>query len=116
MTTAQMDYWTECIATAADECDLKLTQEQIEYLASAAESGHEHYGMAFYSPPPSERLSEIEDAWKAKLKALQADFDRYRDNAETAVKQALRVSRDTQVTIEPYGEVLSHGGRTERIQ
>lgn len=116
MTTAQMDYWTECIAIAADECELKLTQEQLECLASAAESGHEHYGMAFYSPPPSERMSEIEGEWKAKLKALQAEFDRYRDNAETAVKQALRVQRDTLVTIGSHGEVLSHNGRTERIQ
>ena len=58
------DYWQECIAIAAEECDLKLTPEQLDYLAGAAENGHEHYGMAFYSPPPSERMSQIEDGWK----------------------------------------------------
>ena len=114
--TAQRDYWSECIAIAAEECDLKLTPEQLECLASSAEAGHDHYGMAFYSPPPSERLSEIEDKWKRKLKALQAEFDAYRGHAETAVKQALRVHRDDHVSIEPHGEVLMHGGRTIRIQ
>jgi hypothetical protein len=114
--SAQRDYWQECIAIAAEECDLKLTPEQLDYLAGAAEGGHEHYGMAFYSPPPSERMDEIEGGWKAKLKALQAEFDAYRGHAETAVKQALRVHRDDPVTIGAYGEVLRHGGRTERIQ
>lgn len=114
--TAQMDYWAEIIANAAEECDLTLTPEQRDCLAGAAENGHEHYGMAFYSPPASERLSDIEDGWKAKLKALQAEFDAYRGHAETAVKQALRVHREDNVSIEPHGEVLMHGGRTVRIQ
>ena len=114
--TTQRDYWQECIAIAAEECDLTLTPKQLDWLASSAESGHEHYGMAFYSPPPSERLSEIEDGWKKKLKELQAEFDAYRNNAETAVKRALRVHRDNNVSIEPHGGVLMHGGRTVRIQ
>jgi hypothetical protein len=114
--TAQKDYWTECIAIAAEECGLTLTTEQLECLASSAEAGHDHYGMAFYSPPASERLSGIEDEWKRKLKELQAEFDAYRNNSEIAVKKALRVHRDDHVTIGPYGEVLRHGGRTEQIQ
>lgn len=57
-----------------------------KYLAGAASSAHEHYDMAFYSPPASDRLSEIEREWKAKLKAEQDRFDKYRDNAETAPK------------------------------
>ena len=51
-----------------------------------------------------------------KYKALEAENERYMRNAETAVKQALRVHCDDQVTIGSYGEVLRHGGRTERIQ
>ena len=116
MDSTQRDYWKECIAIAAEECELTLTAEQLDYLASSVESGHDHYGMAFYSPPPSERLSEIEDGYKAKLKALQAEFDAYRGHAEIAVKQALRVHRDDHVSIEKHGEVLMHGGRTVRIQ
>lgn len=116
MTDCYQDYWRECISIAADECDLKLTKDQLDSLAENAKSGHEHYDMAFYSPPPSDRISDIEDGWKRKLKALQAEFDAYRHNAETAVKQALRVDRDSQVTIGKHGEVLMHGGRTVQIQ
>ena len=112
----EQDYWKECLSIAAEECDLTLTPEQLGCLADAAESGHAHYGMAFYSPPASERMSEIEDGWKAKLKALQAEFDAYKGHAETAVKQALRVHQTESVSIEPYGEVLMHAGRTTRIQ
>lgn len=114
--SAQNDYWKECIAIAAEECDLPLTLEQLTYLANAVEGGHEHYGMAFYSPPPSDRLNDIEREWKVKLKAQQDEHERYVRNAETAVKQALRVPCDARVTIGSYGEVLRYGGRTERIQ
>lgn len=114
--TAQQDYWKECISIAADECSLSLTSEQLDCLASSAEAGHEHYGMAFYSPPWSERLSDIEDAHKARYKRLEAEFEKYRNNAETAVKQALRQHSDAQVTIGEHGEVLRHGGRTVQIQ
>jgi hypothetical protein len=114
--SAQEDYWQECIAIAAEECSLTLTKEQLECLASSAEAGHEHYGMAFYSPPDSERLDEIERESSGKLKRLQAEFDRYQSNAETAIKQALKVHREDSVSIGSYGEVLRHGGRTERIQ
>jgi len=113
---AHNDYWKDCISEAADECDLKLTPEQLDCLAGAAESGHDHYGMAFYSPPWSDRMSDIESEWKAKLKAQQEEHERYVRNAETAVKRALRQHSDAQVTIGEYGEVLRHGGRTERIQ
>lgn len=111
-----LDYWKECIAIAAEECDLKLTEEQLQCLADGASGGHEHYGMAFYSPPASERLDEIEREHAAKLKALEREFEQYRDNAETAVKKALRQHSDARVTIGRYGEVLRHDGRTTQIQ
>lgn len=113
---SDIDYWKECISIAAEECDLSLTAEQLEALADGASSGHDHYGMAFYSPPPSERLNEIESEWKRKLAALQAEFDAYRDDAETAVKRALLQHRDSSVSIGKYGEVLRHDGRTTQIQ
>ena len=114
--SAQNDYWKDCIAEAAEECGLSLTPEQLNALASSAEAGHENYGMAFYSPPDSDRLSDIEDTWKAKLKEQKQEHERYVANAELAVKQALRVHHDDHVTIGGHGEVLLHGGRTERIQ
>lgn len=44
---AESDYWEECIAQAAEECGLELTQEQLKYLAGSAECGHDNYSMAF---------------------------------------------------------------------
>ncbi|MDL2200853.1 hypothetical protein QQF45_17565 [Halopseudomonas aestusnigri] len=111
-----LDYWEECISEGADSCGLDLTTEQITALAESAASGHEHYGMAFYSPPASERLDEIEREWKKKYDDLRAEFDRYIGNAETAVKRALRQHRDASVSIGAYGEVTRHGGRSEVIQ
>lgn len=114
--SAEKDYWKECISIAADECGVALTAEQLEYIADSAEVGHDYYGMAFYSPPASDRLNDIECEWKAKLAALQREFDAYRGNAETAVKMALKQYRDANVSIGEYGEVFRHDGRTEQIQ
>jgi hypothetical protein len=113
--STEKDYWAESLSIAADECELTLTPEQLAYLASAASSAHEHYGMAFYSPPAGDRLGEIEREWKAKLKAEQDRFNKYRNNAETAVKRALRIHSADPVTIEAYGQVYRHGGRSEQI-
>lgn len=69
-----MDYWKECISIAAEECGLTLTDEQLDALASSAQAGHEHYGMAFYSPPSSDRYDQIEREWKAKLDANRLTY------------------------------------------
>ena len=109
-------YWRECIASGADECGLVLTDEQLRCLADAAECGHENYGQAFYSPPASDRIAVIEREWKDKLKVAETAAEKYRKNAETAIKQALGQRSDENVSIEEYGEVFRHGGRTVQIQ
>lgn len=111
-----LDYWKECISIAADECGANLTAEQIEGIAESVQGGHENYGMAFYSPPATDRYSQIEKEWQARLDAKQAELDGYRNNAETAIKKALRQGSDALVTIGKYGKVLRHDGRTEVIQ
>ena len=116
MSTSTTDYWKECMSIAAEECNLTLTPEQLQALAVSAEAGHDHYGMAFYSPPPSDRLDAIRGEGDAKYAALKREFEAYQDNAEQAVKKALRISRSTPVSIGNYGEVLTHDGRTERAQ
>jgi hypothetical protein len=116
VSTIDIDYWRECIAIGAEECDLTLTPQQLDTLADSAASGHEHYGMAFYSPPASDRLNAIEREWQAKYDALKREYNHYRDNAETAVKRALRQHTDAHVSIGEYGEVLRHDGRTTVIQ
>ncbi|MGF6559040.1 hypothetical protein [Erwinia aphidicola] len=111
-----LDYWEECISLATDECDLTLTPEQLTCLAEAVSNGHDCYSMAYYSPPDSDRYHAIEREWESKYKALLAQFETYQGNAETAVKNALRQHGDASVSIGEYGEVLRHGGRTDRIQ
>ncbi len=103
--STQLDYWLECVASAAEECGLKMSPEQLKHIASVVESGHENYHIAFYSPPPGEYMASLEDKWKAKLEALQAEFDAYRNNSETAVKRALNLSSNANIAIGRYGIV-----------
>lgn len=114
--SAQSDYWSECISEAADECGVELTAEQLAVFARTVEGGHECYGMAFYSPPPSDRLNQIDRDWQKRFDALQAEFDVYRGDAETAVRRALRQYSDANVSIGENGDVFRHGGRTDQIQ
>ena len=110
------DYWKECIAIAAEDCDLKLTSEQLECLAESAQMGHEHYGMAFYSPPDSDRISSIESEWKAKYKELEKELAKYQQNAETAIKKALKCYSDSSVSIGDHGQVFCYAGDIVQIQ
>jgi molecular chaperone GrpE (heat shock protein) len=114
MTTS--DYWLECVQQSLEEHGVTATEEQAQAVATDVQSARDNYGMAFYSPPSSDRYAAIESAWKEKLRRLQAEFDAYRANAETAVKRALGQRSDANVTIGARGDVLRHGGRTEVIQ
>ena len=112
-----LDYWKECIEIAADEGGFELTESQIVHLAESVQGGHENYGMAFYSPPSSDRMNSIEAEWKQKYRQLEIEFEAYRNGAEKAIKRALpgRCYSDSQVSITKDGEVYRHGGRTEQI-
>jgi len=109
------DYWAESISIAADECELKLTTEQLKCIAESVEAAHENYGMAFYSPPASDRISDIEREWKMKYSALQREFDRYRENSESAVKRALNMRQDDSIGIGEHGSVTHYAGRITQI-
>lgn len=76
MTT--LDYWKETLSDAAQECGLTMNGEQLTCLAEAAQGAHENYGMAFYSPPASDRIADIERGWKAKLEKAEASAELYR--------------------------------------
>ena len=71
-------YWLECIAEAAEECGALLTDNQIKCLAEAAQSGHENYGLAFYTPPAEDRILAIERDCAVKVKAAQAATEQMR--------------------------------------
>lgn len=110
------DYWQECISVAADECDLTLSKEQLQYIADAVESGHDNYGMAFYSPPSSDRLESIRREEDYRFNQLKQEFETYKANAEKAMKTAFGMQSDDRISIGEYSEVFVHNGRTERIQ
>jgi 23S rRNA A1618 N6-methylase RlmF len=116
-----IDYWFEALSCSFDEGGIfhiweSLAKEQQKDIAKGMKGAHENYHMAFYQPPSSDRYNEIEREWKKKYKDLEDKFNKYQNNAETAVKKALKQYSDTQVTIGEYGEVFRHGGRTEQIQ
>lgn len=116
MSYEEIDYWEECLDSSFQEHGVKVTPEQLKAIAKDIQGGHENYGMAFYAPPASDRINDIDREWTERYAALQKDFDRYRGNAETAVKKALGQYDDASVSIGEYGEVFRNGGRTERIQ
>jgi hypothetical protein len=82
----QLDYWEECLDPSSCEYGITVTLEQLKAIAADVQGGHENYGMAFYSPPAGDRIADIEREWKKKYDDLQREFDKYRGNAETAVK------------------------------
>lgn len=113
---AKDDYYAEGLAESFGEHGITATPEQIKAVAADIAVYVENEGQAFYSPGWGERLSDIEDVWKKKHAALQSELEKYRGNAEAAVKRALRQYDDTSVSIGSRGEVLRHNGRTEQIQ
>lgn len=109
------EYWVECLSQSADDCGAKLTQEQIEFMAEEIESAHENYDMAFYSPTPSDSIKRIESEKDMIIKKLQNQLEQYEKNAERAVKRALDMHPNENISIHEYGRVFLHGGRTSQI-
>ncbi len=121
MTEPKTQYWCNALCEAFDgagayEVWATLSAKQQSEIGATIQTAHECYGMAFYSPPASDRLDAIEREWKSKYQALQKEFEQYRGNAETAVRRALKQFPDAEVSIDEYGDVYRHGGRTEQIQ
>lgn len=112
----EKDYWEECISLGAEECGLRLSAEQIDCLAESVMSGHENYDMAFYTPPSSDRIYSIEKEYELKLKRLQTEFDAYRCNAESAVRQALKQPKHSSLSIGSDDQVTRYDGRSTVIQ
>lgn len=84
-----IDYWEECISQSADECGLALTKDQLEYLAEGVKGAHENYDMAFYTPPASDRLADIEREYKTKIKNLENDAILYRERVKQRQEEIL---------------------------
>ena len=110
------DYWEECLANSFEENGIIATQEQLKSITIDIQTNHENYGMAFYSPPSSDRVADIEREWKKRYDDLKREFNKYKENAETAVKKALRQCEDSSISIGEDGEVIRYDGRTKQIQ
>lgn len=89
-----MDYWTECISTAADECGVVLTESQLECLASAAESGHEFYGQAHgYECIPNPLHGQIDDLKRAHRREMD-ELEKVTDIYKTAACNLAKVRKE----------------------
>lgn len=115
------DYWDKTLANSFENNEAyhlfqQLTKEQRIAIADDLEIARDCYGMAFYEPPSSERYDQINDEWQKKYNDLKKEYDKYINNAERAVKQALRQHSDSNISIGEYGEVFRHDGRYTQIQ
>lgn len=117
MSYTKRDYYSESISEALVSMgkDGVLTPEEIDQISEAVETSRENESIAFYTPPASDFYAREDREAKARLAALQAEFDRYRENAETAVKRALNQRSDANVGIGNNGEVTRYDGRSDRI-
>ncbi len=87
-------YWEECVAEAAHECGVVLTKEQLESIASSVQSSHDNYGMAFYSPPSSDRFLEIEREHKKEIKRMEDEHRRELDSYKEQAEDTIRLTRN----------------------
>ena len=62
------DYWRECIAEAFEESKIVATDEQIDNVASWAESAHDNYSQAFGLDVASKNLQGTREREIADLK------------------------------------------------
>lgn len=119
-TDPHTEYWREAFMVSMEEAGCwelfkQMTPEQVLDVAGGLEGCHDNYGMAFYSPPSSDRYNEIEREWKAKYERLEREMEAERGGAEKAIRRAYRLFSDTPVTIDKDGSVFRHGGRTTQI-
>ncbi len=113
--SAQSNYWCECVADAAEDAGAALTKEQIKWIADAVQGAYENYSLAFYSPPPSDRIADIEREWQSKLDQQKREHEAAAANADRALRKSLGIYRDLPLSINESGEVFVHNGRTTQV-
>lgn len=113
MSEAANDYWADAFMETLEALGMShvfeaMTKEQLSEAGQSLAVYHENYGMAFYSPPPSDRINSIEREWKEKYEALRKEFEVYERNAEKAVIRIAKLPSYASVSIGKYGEVTRH--------
>lgn len=107
-------YWQEGFENALDAIGLlhlveAMTPEQREAVGKSLAIEHDNYGLAHYSPPPSDFYAREETEWKQRYQTLEKEFEEYRRNAETAYKRGAGLRSDANISIGKYGEVQRWG-------
>ena len=69
-----MDYWSECIAEAFEDAKIPATKDQINTVASWAESAHDNYGM-------THGHEFIENPYKAESERLKIELEKERSKS-----------------------------------
>jgi aspartate aminotransferase-like enzyme len=98
-------YWVECVESAAEEAGVILTQEQLKTMATVVEGGVDTYGMSFYAPSSNDLFQSTEDKYKQKIKELEQELEKYKNNAESAIKDALNIYSSDNVRIAIMGQL-----------
>lgn len=70
-----MEYWKESLSSAAEECGLIITEEQLNFMAEAMQGSHENYGLytgydSITCPAESQAQKELEEL-KRRLFSIQ---------------------------------------------
>jgi hypothetical protein len=75
-----MSYWKITISEAADECGIKLTEEQIDFLATAIEGAHENFslytGRDCIPNPLKTELDDTKTMFKKEQERMEKVCDR----------------------------------------
>lgn len=116
---SKAEYYEEAFMIAMEEAGCwhlveRMTKEQRAEVGAGIAGSVEHEGLAFYTPPASDRYRQIEREWQAKYNRLANEYERYQDSAEKHVKRILRVWPDVSISIDSDG-IYRHDGRTEQI-
>ncbi len=64
------EYYSECVAIAAEECGAILTKEQIDYIGGAVAGSAENFSMAFGYDVASSNLRAHHDREADKVKQM----------------------------------------------
>lgn len=91
------EYYSECVAIAADECGASLTKEQIDYIGGSISGAVENFSMAF--------------GYDVASSNLRASNDRAADEVKQRLHYEQTVSRKRCNTCAGHGSVRDGWGR-----
>lgn len=102
---SKVDYWVECIAVSAESNDIHLTTEQIDALAEDVAAGHSMFSECSGDPGWGDRVRDIEDSYKRRIRELETQLAEAHGRGEAAAKRILGIHPDDRVAIDKYGFV-----------